>query len=295
MGPFLGSRGLALVALGPLACSAFSVDLGGLTPEGSSAEAQRIALAVLVLGCVLGALSFILIFLSVLEYAGRLFLTRCFNYGVAHGVLAFLWLGEIGLAAYLLASTSPSAPVLPAIAFVAGGAVLAAAHAGLILVATCWCCCGGAFVGSPADLNPKSALLTPQQGAGGGHHHRGAGGAAGSGAGAGGAHPLAHGDGGSSSGPFRATYGLLPGSNAYAYQIFIPGTDEEQAAFGAYASLPTPTGQARNAPSGQLPQRTPARGGAGEAGGGSRKGHSVQPFAPQTGQQSGQQLGPMRQ
>ncbi len=74
-GPLLGSRGLALVALGPLACSAFSVDLGGLIPEGSSAEAQRIALAVLVLGCVLGALSFILIFLC--KQGLRTLVTEC--------------------------------------------------------------------------------------------------------------------------------------------------------------------------------------------------------------------------
>ncbi|KAG2438852.1 hypothetical protein HXX76_005392 [Chlamydomonas incerta] len=288
LGKLLGSRGLLALLLGPIVSSAFSVELGGLTPEGSSTEAQQIALATLVLGCVLGLVSFVLVFLSVLEYAGRLFLARCFNYTVAHTVLAVLWLGEIGLAAYLLASTSP--PVLPAVAFVAGGAVLAAAHVGFILMATCWCCCGGAFVGAPADLNPKSALLTPQQ-AGAGHHHRGAGGGAGGGgAGAGGPHALAHGDGGSANGPFRASYGLLPGSNAYAYQIFIPGSDEEQAAFGAYASLPTPTGQARAAPGGQQQQqRTPARGG--EAG--SRKTHSVQPFAPQP--QPGQQQQPMRQ
>ncbi|PNW75683.1 hypothetical protein CHLRE_12g536750v5 [Chlamydomonas reinhardtii] len=289
LGQLLGSRGLVALVLGPIACSALS--LGGLAPEGSSAELQRVALAVLVLGCVLGTLSFVLVFLSVLEYAGRLFLARCFNYTIAHIVMAVLWLGEIGLSAYLLASSSPR--LLPAVAFVAGGAVLAAAHAGFILVATCWCCCGGAFVGSPADLNPKSALLTPQQG-GNGHHHRGTGGAAGGGAGAGGAHPLAHGDGGSSSGPFRATYGLLPGSNAYAYQIFIPGSEEDQAAFGAYASLPTPTGQARTAPGGQhQQQRTPARGGAGAGEAGARKTHSVQPFAPQPA--LGQQLQPMRQ
>eukprot|EP00198_Chlamydomonas_reinhardtii_P003644 XP_001692980.1 predicted protein [Chlamydomonas reinhardtii] len=231
LGQLLGSRGLVALVLGPIACSALS--LGGLAPEGSSAELQRVALAVLVLGCVLGTLSFVLVFLSVLEYAGRLFLARCFNYTIAHIVMAVLWLGEIGLSAYLLASSSPR--LLPAVAFVAGGAVLAAAHAGFILVATCWCCCGGAFVGSPADLNPKSALL-----------------------------------------------------------IFIPGSEEDQAAFGAYASLPTPTGQARTAPGGQhQQQRTPARGGAGAGEAGARKTHSVQPFAPQPA--LGQQLQPMRQ
>lgn len=96
--------------------------------------------------------------------------------------MAVLWLGEIGLSAYLLASSSPR--LLPAVAFVAGGAVLAAAHAGFILVATCWCCCGGAFVGSPADLNPKSALLVSS--GGGGRRGRGRRGGRGGCSGAGG-------------------------------------------------------------------------------------------------------------
>ncbi|PNH05944.1 hypothetical protein TSOC_007754 [Tetrabaena socialis] len=50
--------------------------------------------------------------------------------------------------------------------------------------------------------------------------------------------------------PFRATYGLLPGSSsAYAYQIFLPGDEAASAGgAGAYAGLQSGPRAARGGP-----------------------------------------------
>ncbi|KXZ51348.1 hypothetical protein GPECTOR_13g836 [Gonium pectorale] len=148
-------------------------------------------------------------------------------------VLGILWIPIIGIAAYLL-----SRGHTPSVAFLAVGVVLLGAHTAMALWQLWWHCCGGSGRFGATTDHPKSALLTPQSGSphgGGSAASDGAGGHHGSGA-------AAHTPGAVPAGrnPFYATYGLLPGSSSvFAYQIFIPGGDEEQgaAAAGNYTGL----------------------------------------------------------
>ncbi|GFR43822.1 hypothetical protein Agub_g4921 [Astrephomene gubernaculifera] len=227
-----------------------SADFGGWI-NGLNGQEVPVAEALLIAGVVLCALSALLLTVALLHLTGRcLVQPGCseFCLPISHGVLVALWLPVVGMAAFLL-----SRHHYPSIAFLVAGVLFAAAHIAVISSQLCWCCCGGAFVGgwgAGASDHPKSALLTAQNGGGGAR----GGGSADNGAAGGGATSSTVTDaeaaaGAASRNPFRATYGLLPGSSSvFAYQIFLPGGDEEQANATSYTGLqsgPGPAGKGR--------------------------------------------------
>ncbi|KAG2495672.1 hypothetical protein HYH03_006272 [Edaphochlamys debaryana] len=259
----------------------------GAWSAGLDSGDTAIAGIVLVAGLGLSVLSLALFLATILEYAGRLFLARCCSYPSAHAALAALWLPVVILSIYLAAG----ADHLPSLAFAVTGGVFSVIHCSTSTWGLCWCCCGGAPAAGVLTDHPKSALLTPQGDKG--TRHRGGDDASsvsasisggGGGSSAGGASssaatvaPHGHGHGVVSTAepgrnPFRTTYGLLPGSSStYAYQIFLPGMDEEMGeANGPYVGLQGGPGGRRDKaaaakkPSSQHasrgPSRTPSRG-----------------------------------
>ncbi|GIL76939.1 hypothetical protein Vretimale_8568 [Volvox reticuliferus] len=214
----------ALVALF-LVCPTMA-DMGYYT-KGLKGSSIPLAEAVLIMGVTLMTLSLVILLTAFLELRGN-----AFYYSIANVALATLWLPVEGISIFLITQRH-----YPAVAFLAAGAILIAVHTALALRQLCWCwCCGATAKGSSTE-NPKSALLTSPGGSG----DNGPQGRADSPTGSrdpspGSCHqfnPVA-GVAGSASlegrNPFYATYGLLPGSSVFAYQIFIPGSDEQQAA-----------------------------------------------------------------
>ncbi|EFJ42057.1 hypothetical protein VOLCADRAFT_97967 [Volvox carteri f. nagariensis] len=127
-------------------------------------------------------------------------------------VLATLWLPVVGMSISLVTKRH-----FPAVAFVAAGAVFIAVHAVLAVRQFCWCCCAGAAFKGSSTENPKSALLKSPT-SGDTHAQQGR-----LDSPTGSADPA----GLEGRNPFHATYGMLPGSSVFAYQIFIPGAEDQ--------------------------------------------------------------------
>ncbi|GLI65243.1 hypothetical protein VaNZ11_008728, partial [Volvox africanus] len=199
-------------------------DMGDYT-KGLKGSSILLGEAVLIMGVTLTVLSVLILLIALLELTGT-----AFYYSIAHIALATLWFPVVGISIFLVTQRH-----YPAVAFLAAGAIFSAAHTALAWRQLCWCC--GATAKSSSTENPKSALLTSPGGSG----DNGPQGRADSPTGSrdpspGSCHqfnPVA-GVAGSAAlegrNPFYATYGLLPGSSVFAYQIFIPGSDEQQAA-----------------------------------------------------------------
>lgn len=205
---------------------------------GPGAE-SGVSWAVVIAGSLATVVSVAVLVLGLLELAGSLqkgwrCSSCCASFFWPNLTAGVLWLPIVGLATYLLAVHVKSVGVV----FVAVGSLCVLLHAALLVAHAC----------RPRMLgtdHPKQQLLTTQDfkrhGLGAGNSSAAGGGSSSASAAAGGetsAPPACE-------NPFRATYGLLPGTSAsYGYTIFIPGSStgmdppERTGVVAPYGGLP---------------------------------------------------------